>query len=288
MVGMWSISPWRRLLLNHSTHNKVANDDDRKQRLEEIHHRIRSHPSYQRHSELEAFHTSVAYVFRGNFLAVLGALQQASTDPVLAMELVQNVRKPVVREAFMGELTRALHNYLASAHSIVDHARRLMRNSEPDFESLWKARVEEAWEEQPVMHFIKGLRNYSLHRRLPFFGSSFSVQNPNSRDASFQSEVEMSVDQLMEWDGWAVPARDFLANHAPGFALRPLIEEHGSVVYGMNVWLHEQLMEQLSAGLAEVNDMAVEYNAVLTGMDSAAVRSRMERMRREGGWTEDD
>jgi hypothetical protein len=270
-------------------HHRVADkrhDNELNARLDALQHSIHTHPGYQRRRELDAFATSIVHVFRGNFRAVLGLLRLASTEPDLAIELVQNVRKPVVRDAFMGELTRALHNYLASAHSVVDHARRLMRQADPDFAAQWKARVEEALREHPVVHFIGGLRNYSLHRKLPFFGSTFSMQTPNSPEASFRSEIEMSVEQLLEWDRWPAPAKDFLLEHAPRFAVRPLIEEHGPVVYELNVWLHERLMEQNVDAVAEVNEMVVEFNATLMGTDFETARQRMDQKRREGGWVD--
>jgi hypothetical protein len=43
-------------------------------------------PGYKRHRDLEAFGTSVARVFRMNFLEVLGHLKQVETDWILAME----------------------------------------------------------------------------------------------------------------------------------------------------------------------------------------------------------
>lgn len=252
--------------------------------LDAIQHRIHSHPGYQRHRELEAFWVSIVHVFRGNFLAVLELLREPGINVDLAIELVQNVRRPVVRDAFIGELTRALHNYLASAHSIVDHARRLMRQADPDFAAEFKTRVEEAIQDHPVMHFIGGLRNYSVHRRLPFLGSNFSMQNPNSPEAGFQSEIQMSVEQLLEWDGWPATAKEFLFQHAPTFAVGPLIEEHGPVVYDLNVSLHERLMEKNVDALSEVNEMVIEFNATLTGTDAETTRQGMDEMRREGGW----
>jgi hypothetical protein len=48
-------------------------------------------------------------------------LDEASTNEELAVELIQNARPPIVRERFHAVATQRLHNYLASAQSLVEH-----------------------------------------------------------------------------------------------------------------------------------------------------------------------
>lgn len=70
---------------------------------------------------------SIQWVFLPNLAELLGLLQRAATDEELAIELMQNMYEPVIRERFQAAVTRGLHNYLASAMSLVDHVRAIMR-----------------------------------------------------------------------------------------------------------------------------------------------------------------
>lgn len=238
----------------------------RKGRVDQALRRVHEHPGYQRHRELGAFYTSIVGVFRGNFLEVVEHLDLVRDSPDLAIELVQNVRPPEVREAYMGELARLLHNYFAGSHSVVDHARRLTRDVEPEFAKEWKERVGDVISNNPVLPLVGGLRNFSLHRKLPFLGSTVSVTGLDTDQSELKSEIQLSAEELLEWDGWNAAAKTYIKAASPEVPVRAVIEVHGPLVYDLNVWLHGKLMKQNAGAVAEVNELMVDYNAELTGL----------------------
>ena len=244
----------------------VEDSQSRKDRVDEALRRVQEHPGYKRHGELEAFSTSIAGVFRGNYLEVVEHLNRVRDSPDLAIELVQNVRPPDVRESYMGELARLLHNYFASSHSVVDHARRLTREAEAEFAEEWNRRVGDVISKNPVLPLVGGLRNFSLHRKLPFLGSTVSVTGLDTDQGQLQSEIQLSAEELLEWDGWNAAARTYIEAASPKVPVRAVVEAHGPLVYELNVWLHGKLMEQNAGAVAEVNELMVDYNAELTGL----------------------
>ncbi|MEW6477167.1 MAG: hypothetical protein AB1679_33345 [Actinomycetota bacterium] len=242
-------------------------------RLDVIRNRIRSHPGYIEYMNCLAFEQTIAGVFSPNLRELVELLERAARDEGLAIELIQNVRRPDIRERFQAALTRALHNYVASAMTLVDHARRLMRGrSGPvvdEFQQLKLAVVERG-----EVQFVHGLRNFMLHRTVPLIGHRLSFAHVNTPQQTMRSEVSLSVSQLLEWDRWPGPAKDFLAEQADDLELRPVIRLHGDLTYKLNVWLHTALVAANGPALEDVNRLVEEANAALMGCDIETARQR--------------
>jgi hypothetical protein len=75
-------------------------------RLREPERRITKHPGYQEYLLCLAFERSLTAVFIPNWKELLALLDQVATDPSLALEMVQNVRPPDVREKFQSDTTQ--------------------------------------------------------------------------------------------------------------------------------------------------------------------------------------
>jgi hypothetical protein len=92
----------------------------------------------------------------------------------------------------------------------------------------------------------------------------------NTPDQRFESEVELSVLNLLEWDRWSVSSRRFLTDQGEAIVLRPIVRTHGQLVLQLNSWLYDELGRANAQALVEVNRLVVERNAVLAGSDIAA------------------
>jgi hypothetical protein len=197
---------------------------------------------------------------------MIAFLRRPQEDPALAMELVQNVRPPAVREQFNGEVARLLHNYAASSATLVDHSRRLVSGyPESDFGTEYEQR-KDVVAASPEVNFVKGLRNYMLHRRLPAAGHS--VRFTNSDDGSptgFEAEVRLSVAQLRTWDGWPAPARQLLSDPDGSLPLVPLLTKHGAIVTGLASWMLQQFEGLHREDIDGANALIAQRNAILMG-----------------------
>lgn len=191
--------------------------------------RIRSHPGQIEHAELTALGQSLNVVFVPNWLELRQLLDQASTNIGLAMELVQNVHRPDVRERFQALTTQRLHNYGAATMTLVDHARRLMRGRSGLIVEEYQQR-KAALLQNPEVPFIQDLRNYMLHRRLPNLLHRVSMNNVNTADQTMESEVQLSTAQLLAWDDWKPVSRAFLESQGDELSLRPVIFNHGVTI----------------------------------------------------------
>lgn len=241
--------------------------------LGDVRRAIAAHPGYQEYVKLQALERSIADVFIPNRDLLLSLLEGATTKWELAFELIQNVRASAVRDRFYSMLTRYLHNYLASAASLRDHVRYLMGGrGGPISEEFERRKVEVL--QHPEVPFVFDLRNFALHRKLPFFAHTLSMTNVNKPDQKMESEVQLNVAELLEWDGWSPTAGRYLRELGKDEAVsvRPVMRLHAELVLGLNVWLHQELGEANASALDEVNELVVSGNAILTGGDLEEAR----------------
>ena len=100
-------------------------------------------------------------VFLPNWREILALLDRAANDGALAMELVQNVRAPTVREQFRAQTIQRLHNYVAGTATLIDHSRRLMKGRSGTIVSEFET-MKTSLEQNPEVPFVKDLRNFTL------------------------------------------------------------------------------------------------------------------------------
>ncbi len=242
--------------------------DETPDALREAERRIFEHPGYRQYAELRALERSITAVFVPNLEELSALLEAASTDESLAFELIQNVREPLIRERFHAVTTQRLHNYLASVQSLVDHVRWLMRKRAGSIAEDFERRKQDLLRNSEVP-FMVDLRNFTLHRTLPFLAHRLEITNVNTPEQTMESEVELSVAQLLEWAGWSGPTRTYLEAQGDAMVLRPVVKKHGELVLGLNAWLHNGLSRANEEALKEVNGLIVARNAILVGGDTA-------------------
>lgn len=260
--------------------NDAANEDRRHQRaLDEAEQRVASHPAVQQFYELLALRRMLD-VWHLNWGELLALLAAAATNEHLAVELVQNVHAPNVRDQFHKVTTQRLHNYVAATMAVVDHVRRLMRDRIGPIADEFSRRKEEVIAD-PVVPFIQDLRNFTLHRTVPGFSHRLSFSGVNTPDQTMRSELGLDRTQLLEWKGWTQPSRAFLEAQEELVELRPLILSHGRLIGQLNGWLLNSLATDNEPGLEEANKLVAERNHILMGVDDDDLAQRMTEF-----WTE--
>jgi hypothetical protein len=250
-------------------------------RLRAAEERIASHPACRALGMCDELQRSIEWVFLPNLVELLGLLERAANDEDLAIELMQNMYEPVIRERFQAAVTRGLHNYLASAMSLVDHVRAVMRGRTGTLTDEFVSRRSRLLT-NPEVPFVQDLRNFTLHLALPFVGHTVTLPGADDPGGSAAGEVEVGVAQLLSWDGWSAASTSYLEQQGEAIALRHVIRKHGDLFLGLNTWLHTELSRENEPGLAELNLLIVERNAILYGVDfeRAEELTRQDTLRR--------
>jgi len=233
--------------------------------------RVFEHPAAREYRELEALRRMLSAVFLPNLAELLALVDAAATNEKLGAELVQNVRRPDVRERFQDQTTQRLHNYVAGAMTIVDHVRRLMKGRTGPT-AVEFAKRKDSVAQRPEIPFVQDLRNFTLHRTLPLFSYQFSVHDVNTSLQRTECVVGLTVSQLLEGDGWSSASKAFLRSQPETFELRPIVRSHGRLIAELNGWLHNELAKDNAAGIHDLNRLVEERNAVLIGGDVERAR----------------
>lgn len=147
------------------------------------------------------------YTLNANYRELLAAYELYMKD--------WSIVKPENREKlseFLKELSRLLHNYLASFSSFIDHIRVFLRRLEN--QQLNKGYDVEKKKVKIIekTQFVKDLRNYSLHIQLAtvrvVLGSIISIEG--DRKGTIKGPLTLNKEDLMKWDGWSDISRKYL------------------------------------------------------------------------------
>ena len=90
--------------------------------------------------------------------------------------------KPEGREKYYNEITRLLHNFLASAKTLIEHTRIFLKKYYLNTKicERYKEKVKKEFEDDELSRFIQDLRNYILHRRFAIYWNDFKTLIGNS------------------------------------------------------------------------------------------------------------
>ncbi len=142
---------------------------------------------------------------------------------------------------FWEELDQRLHNELASAVTLVDHSRRLMKYYRPYIPSMvqeYERRNENVTDLRETA-FLRDLRNYLLHYGVPPVIQTLSLSSPAVAGGTGHA-IKLSADRLLEWGSWKAKSRDYLAEFKDGPDLRQTVAVYANSMSGLFSWLFEQ------------------------------------------------
>lgn len=233
------------------------------QELDEVRAALNRHPGMIAWDNWYALRQTFEAVWAPNQTQLLHLLRLPSDNEDLAMEMMQGIRPPLGRERFNGEVARLLHNYCASSATLIDHSRRVVdRYGGSAFAAEYDER-KTAVAQSCEASFIKGLRNFMLHRRLPAAGQTVTVTNAADGTSSVEVEIHLSVSQLLAWPKWGAPARILMETAGRSVALLPIVIRHGDLVKGLMAWMMSQFGPLHDDDLEAANTLVTKHNELM-------------------------
>ena len=185
-------------------------------------------------------------IFAGNHKELHAKLTEY-TDPKVSSRLFDQ-GKFSEAQAELRELTRLVHNYVASVKTLVDHT-RVIANKVIASEKLgeYQERVDSEFKFDPTSRFLHNLRDYLLHVSHPPIKAKLSFTGP----AGMESGVELASDILLTWENWSSEARKYINSHLGGIAMLPLVDEYNCKVQSFYEWLVDYLYDARRAEMDE-------------------------------------
>lgn len=193
-------------------------------------------------------------VFRGNHVQLLAALEQFR-DPAFYLPTL-DVEHPERLDDFLLEVTRLLHNYVASAKSLLAHTHVIaseLYTGHP-FHQEFRYKVSQIFGELPVSRFIDGLRHFMLHDRLPFPMSHLTAERNNvTSEWDTKTYLSLTTAELRKWPRWHRRALEYLETEGAQVDVHELVTRYTATVGQFHEWLrakqspiHQADFEELS------------------------------------------
>lgn len=180
-------------------------------------------------------------VFRANYADWQRVINQYRPEsPLAALQMMQRP-KPWL-EPFLVQLTQVLHNFLASAFTLVDHTRNLYNElyskngSIPDYQS----RVAADFATDGLAAFIKDLRNFCIHYTLPLVGVRLGIHSNINTGTTTNWGVPLSSEKLIAWKGWTAASKKYIGTVGETLNLDGVITSYKEKVENFQQWFQEQ------------------------------------------------
>jgi len=188
--------------------------------------------------QLEALRGSYR-MFTGNYRELIDLLDIVE-NPVVAIPL-KDAKRRAESLKVLEAITRLLHNFLASAKSLIDHTRTHMQSLYKGqcFLSEYETRVADQFASSPVQRFVQDLRNYALHYALPVTGSLFSWESTEGLNIAYY----INAVELRKWDRWSPEGLQYLNAFQEILPIKQLASDYFSLVDAFYKWLDKRQQE---------------------------------------------
>lgn len=150
----------------------------------------------------------------------------------------------------MNALTQRLHNFVASAGSLVGQATRILKSYQgTEFASEYDRRKEDLIS-APVVGFVKDLRNYAMHENLPSIGRRVKLGPGVEQPAMV---LHLSTAHLASASReWSTKSREFMGAAGDYIDLRTCIDEYQQLIAEFYGWLIPRAHEWHVKEIAEL------------------------------------
>lgn len=217
---------------------------------------IRSSKGQQVMDEVARLQASVRLAGR-NKVELIRALEVLKQDDLI-LQLYAEANRPILT-GVIEDVGRLSANFLASAFSLVDYARRndLSLDDKPEFDEEIREQVEKRFAKDDDHNIANGLRNYLLHHGILPITAELKViqQGVEIRPDGFK----LSTDELLKWDRWTTKERTILAKMGKTIDVGELANRYFSKVERFYIWLWGHLFEMHATEIMITN--ALRANA---------------------------
>lgn len=122
---------------------------------------------------------------------------------------------------FLLEFQRYLHNFLSSVFSLVEHSTVFKKHlNNKTFSNFYELELKNCLLNKNI-NFLKNLRIYSQHYKLPFTGRGSThfidvegkLKYVAKSKKMFFARLVLIKSELLKWDSWPKDAKDFILNY---------------------------------------------------------------------------
>jgi hypothetical protein len=201
-------------------------------------------------------------IFHRNAQELLAATRNVR-DPEEGLQLMAQDNREAGQQAHR-EINRFVHNFVASAMTLVEHTRNFMRKqyAGTDLKKEYDYQVKVTFASDPVIQFVQDLRDYMLHRALPqsemFIKFDSGSKEPGG-EPRLETGVRYEASALLEWDRWSGSARVYISSAGEHIDIHIFAERYLEKVLAFYQWLDVALNEFHANDLAKLGELQAAY-----------------------------
>ena len=182
-------------------------------------------------------------------------------DPKAFLELSQMSNREILH-VFLKEVTRRLHNFVASANMLVEHTRIIAKElyEETVFWSEYDRQIETRFKSNQVVQFVHNLRNYTLHYKLP---TPFARIRFIQGEADFDTSLRLNMVVLKQWKGWSPTARKYLRDVGAKEELSKIVNSYADTIMDFHDWFYNKQIELHQKDFKETKDLTGELGLLV-------------------------
>jgi hypothetical protein len=198
------------------------------------------------------YHNDCISIFSANFEQLSKALLHFE-NLKNALELMDQNNFEAAKE-YHNEISRLLHNFVASAATLTDHTRIFINRfySTTKISKLYISRVRDEFINDGLSKFIKDLRNFILHRGLPYTGL---ILRPD-----LETTVYLDRNSMLDWDKWTAISRRYLASQPEKIRIYEFAYSYTKKVIAFNHWLNLEIKDHHKDDLEELDLLRKRYH----------------------------
>jgi len=199
----------------------------------EIEREIKNSDGNQFIQRIREFSVSTS-IFGKNFLELKNHIQ-AELEPEYYLKL-QNSKFSQQREHGQLETVRLMHNFLASAFSLVEHTRNYYRKNYDDglakF-SGYQSEVDDKFTTNPLANFVKCFRQYMQH----FQPSFISYQSNLTEELEkLKPKILLTRTNILLFSNWNSKAKEYIEELDGDLDILSVFTEYHSLINGFYLW----------------------------------------------------
>lgn len=193
---------------------------------------LRDSPEQKTVQKIRHFSISLE-IFVSNFKELKHHLE-IHNNPQVSLKLMSQDNRELLHQ-YQKEITRLLHNYIASSLSLIDHTRIHYRelygnnNLFPEYQE----KINEHFVNHPLSSFIKDFRQYIQHFSMPSISSRLKFERGAP---DFDISIRISVESLNKFSGWKSKSKEFIKSLDEDFDLLEIVVAHESHVKEFYEW----------------------------------------------------
>jgi hypothetical protein len=202
---------------------------------------IKTHPGHSLHSELEGVKATFS-VFEASVVDFRTAVREFHDGSHFG-RLFDRPNRQLYRQVQL-RIRQSVFCAVQAAMALVDHTRRFSRKV--NIPGYWE-RVTDNFANNSTHRFLKGLRNHLAHVQIvdPLWHLS------NSLEEGRKTRFLFKPDQLLSYEDWDRPSREFLQAHPEGVDLEKCLDEYLAGVDAFQKWFIGKVEESVGEQIQE-------------------------------------